>query len=193
MSWMRLLINCTTRCDGQHMENTEHNRLESIRFYSEAGALGYHLFRLRSCKPLIEIAEMKKRREESLANPQPENNPQWEEMEEVLVSVEVDGWEIFVKETRPKGQRLPNEVDPERAQLHYTPYVKDESDAGTASSWNLLESVDAALLGEPEHFEAHDIKGPEMDGDLIDAVLKPFLDQLPMVSDERDIDEPDAD
>jgi len=98
-----------------------------------------------------------------------------------------------VKETRPKGQRLPNEVDPERAQLHYTPYVKDESDVGMASSWNLLESVDAALLGEPEHFEAHDIKGPEMDGDLIDAVLKPFLDQLPMVSDERDIDEPDAD
>ena len=32
-----------------------------------------------------------------------------------------------------------------------------------------------------------------MDGDLIDAVLKPFLDPLPMVSDERDIDEPDAD
>ena len=102
---MRLLINCTTRCDGQHMENTEHNRLEPIRFYSEAGALGYHLFRLRSCKPLIEIAEMKKRREEPLANPQPENNPQWEEMEEVLVSVEVDGWEIYVKENRPKGQR----------------------------------------------------------------------------------------
>ena len=102
-------------------------------------------------------------------------------------------WEIYVKETRPKGQRLPNEVDPERAQLHYTPYVKDESDVGMASSWNLLESVDAALLGEPEHFEAHEIKEPEMDGDLIDAVLKPFLDQLPMVSDERDIDEPDAD
>ena len=58
-------------------------------------------------------------------------------------------WEIYVKETRPKGQRLPNEVDPERAQLHYTPYVKDESDAGTASSWNLLESVDAALPGNP--------------------------------------------
>jgi len=74
------LIKCTTRYDEQHMENTEHNRLQSIRFYSEAGALGYHLFRLRSCKPLIEIAEMKKRREESLANPQPENNPQWEEM-----------------------------------------------------------------------------------------------------------------
>ena len=189
------LIKCTTRYryDGQHMENTEHNRLESIRFYSEAGALGYHLFRLRCCKPLIQIAEMKKRREEPLANPQPEKNPQWEEMEEVLVSVEVDGWEIYVKENRPKGQRLPNEVDPERAQLHYTPYVKDDSDAGTASSWNLLESVDAALPGEPEHFEPHEIKEPEMDGDLIDAVLKPFLDQLPMVSDEMDIDEPDAD
>ena len=37
------LIKCTTRYDGQHMENTEHNRLQSIRFYSEAGALGYHL------------------------------------------------------------------------------------------------------------------------------------------------------
>jgi hypothetical protein len=89
------------------MENTEHNRLQAIRFYSEAVALGYHLFRLRSCKPLIELAETNKRREESLANPQPENDPQWEEMEEVLVSVDVDGWEIYVKETRPKGQRLP--------------------------------------------------------------------------------------
>ena len=100
------LIKCTTRYEGQHMENTEHNRLQAIRFYSEAGALGYHLFRLRSCKPLIELAETNKRREESLANPQPENNPQWEEME-VMVSVDVDGWEIYVKETRPKGQRLP--------------------------------------------------------------------------------------
>ena len=64
---------------------------------------------------------MKKRREESLANPLPENNPEWEEMEEVLVSMDVDGWEIYVKETRPKGQRLPNEVDPERAQLQQAP------------------------------------------------------------------------
>ena len=32
-----------------------------------------------------------------------------------------------------------------------------------------------------------------MDGELIDAILKPFLDRLPGVSDERDIDEPDAD
>jgi len=186
------LIKCTTRYDGQHMENTEHKRLQSIRFYSEAGALGYHLFRLRSCKALIEMAEMKKRREESLANPQPENNPQWEEMEEVLVSVDVDGWEIYVKETRPKGQRLPNEVDPERAQLQYTPQVKDDA-AAAASSLELLESVDAALPGEPEHFEPHEVKEPEMDGEIIDAILKPFLDQLPGVSDERDIDESDAD
>ena len=81
---------------------------------------------------------MKKRREEALANPQPENNPQWEEMEEVLVSVDVDGWEIFVKETRPKGQRLPNGVDPERAQLHYTPLVKDDAAAAASNLelWN---------------------------------------------------------
>jgi hypothetical protein len=38
------LIKCTNRYDGQHMENTEHNRLQAIRFYSGAGALGYHLF-----------------------------------------------------------------------------------------------------------------------------------------------------
>ena len=136
---------------------------------------------------------MKKRREESLANPQPENNPQWEEMEEVLVSVDVDGWEIYVKATRPKGQRLPNEVDPERAQLHYYTHVKDDAEASAASSWDLLESVDAALPGEPEHFEPHEVKEPEIDGEIIEAVLKPFLDQLPGVSDERDIDEPDAD
>ena len=187
------LIKCTTRYDGQHMENTEHNRLQSIRFYSEAGALGYHLFRLRSCKSLIEVAEMKKRREESLANPLPENNPQWEEMEEVMVSMIVGGWEIYVKEIRPKGQRLPNEVDPERAQLHYAPQLKEGSEAGTAASWELVESVDAALPGESEHFEPHEVKEPEMDGEIIEAILKPFLDQLPGVSDERDIDEPDAD
>ena len=174
------------------MENSEHNRLQCIRFYSEAGALGYHLFRLRSCKPLIEMAEMKKRREESLANPLPENNPEWEEMEEVLVSMDVDGWEIYVKETRPKGQRLPNEVDPERAQLQQAPVVQDDA-AVASSNWQLLESVDVALPGEPEHFEPHEVKEPEMDGELIDAILKPFLDRLPGVSDERDIDEPDAD
>ena len=90
------LIKCTSRYDGLHMENNEHNRLQCIRFYSEAASLGYHLFRIRSCKGLIEVAAMKKRREESLANPLPENNPQWEEMEEVMVSMIVDGWEIYV-------------------------------------------------------------------------------------------------
>ena len=175
------------------MENTEHNRLQCIRFYSEAGALGYHLFRLRSCKGLIEVAAMKKRREESQANPLPENNPQWEEMEEVLVSMVVDGWEIYVKETRPKGQRLPNEVDPEKAQLKYAPQIKEASEAGTSTGWDLVESVDAQLPGEPEHFEPHEAKEPEMDGEIIDAMLKPFLDKLPGVSDERDIDDPDGD
>lgn len=43
-------------------------------------------------------------------NPLPENSPLWEEMGEVMVPMEVDAWEIYVKETRPKGQRLPNEV-----------------------------------------------------------------------------------
>lgn len=59
------LIKCTTHCDGQHMENTEHNRLQAIRFYCRAGALGYHLFRLHSCKGLLDLAEMRKRHEES--------------------------------------------------------------------------------------------------------------------------------
>jgi hypothetical protein len=51
-------------------------------------------------------------------------------MEEVMVSMEVDGWEIYVKETRPKGQRLPNEVDPEKVALHYD-YVP-KTDASVA-------------------------------------------------------------
>ena len=128
------------------------NRLQCIRFYSEAGALGYHLFRLRSCKPLIEMAEMKKRREESLANPQPENNPEWEEMEEVLVSMDVDGWgDLCEGDPTQKGKRLPNEVDPARAQVAQAPTVQDDATVAS-SNWQLLESVDAALPGEPEHF-----------------------------------------
>ena len=95
-------------------------------------------------------------------------------MEEVLVSMDVDGWEIYVKETRPKGQRLPNEVDPERAQLQQAPVVQDDA-AVASSKRQLLESVDVALPGEPEHFEPHEVKEPEMDGELIDAILKPFL------------------
>ena len=106
--------------------------------------------------------------------------------------MDVDGWEIYVKETRPKGQRLPNEVDPARAQVAQAPTMQDDATVAS-SNWQLLESVDAALPGEPEHFEPHEVKEPEMDGELIDAILKPFLDRLPGVSDERDIDEPDAD
>ena len=49
------LIKSTTRYDGLHMENTMHNRLQSLRFYTAAGSLGFHLFRLRACKGLIEI------------------------------------------------------------------------------------------------------------------------------------------
>ena len=53
------LVKCTTRYGGLHMENTEHNRLQTIRFYSGAGALGYHLFCLRSCKGLMDVPEMR--------------------------------------------------------------------------------------------------------------------------------------
>ena len=98
-----------------------------------------------------------------------------------------------MKETRPKGQRLPNEIDPEKAQLHYTPQVKEGSEAGTSSGWEVVESVAAELPGEPEHFEPHEVKEPDMDGEIIEAILKPFLDKLPGVSDERDIDDADDD
>ena len=135
------MIKSTTRYDGQHMENHAHNRMQSLRFFSGAGALGYHLFRLRSCKGLIEIREMKRRREESLANPLPENNPSWEEMEEVLVSVDVDGWEIYVKEKRPKGQRLRNEVDKDKVALQNDLVPRDDNTAAPSQvlrrSWTL--------------------------------------------------------
>ena len=88
------MIKSTTRYDGLHMENTMHNRLQSLRFYTSAGTLGYHLFRLRACKGLMDIRDMNRRREEPLANPLPAYNPSWEEMEEVMVSVVVDGWEM---------------------------------------------------------------------------------------------------
>ena len=63
------------------------------------------------------------------------------------------------------------------------PAVNDDA-AVAASKKELLESVDVALPGEPEHFEPHEVKEPEMDGELIDAILSPFLDRLPGVSDE---------
>ena len=186
------LIKCTSRYDGQHMENNEHNRLQCIRFYSEAASLGYHLFRIRSCKGLIEVATMKKRREESQANPLPENNPQWEEMEEVLVSVDVDGWEIYVKETRPKGQRLPNEVDPEKAQITYTPRSRRRQKPELLQDGILWNRLMPSCQGNLSTLHRMQLRNQtDMDGEIIDAMLKPFLDKLPGISDERDIDDPD--
>lgn len=82
---------------------------------------------------------MNKRWEESAANPLPAYNPSWEEMEEVMVSVVVDGWEMFVKEKRPKGQRLPNEVDPEKVALTYNYVPKGESDASAGAAQQMVE------------------------------------------------------
>ena len=106
---------------------------------------------------------MNKRREESAANPLPAYNPSWEEREEVMVSVVVDGWEMFVKEKRPKGQRLPNEVDPEKVALTYNYVPKGESDVPAAAAQQMVEFVNAELPGEPEHFQAHEITEPEVD------------------------------
>ena len=164
------MIKSTTRYDGLHMENTLFNRLQSLRFFTSAGSLGYHLFRLLSCKGLLDIREMNRRREESLATPMPAYNPTWEEMEEVMVSVVVDGWEMFVKESRPKGQRLPNEVDPEKVALAYSYVPKGESGASDEAAQQLVEFVQADLPGEPEHFQAHEIAEPEVDTEMINEI-----------------------
>eukprot|EP00435_Cladocopium_sp_Y103_P073872 s1156_g45.t1 len=185
------MIKCTTRSDHLHMENSQHNRLQTLRFFSHAGALGYHLSRLRSCKALVEMAQMKKRREESLANPLPQNEPQWEEMEEVMVSVIVDGWEMYVTEKRAKGQRLENEVDPEKASLHMIGIASKEAadETGSSTSWTMVEAIPADLPGKPEHFEVHETAEQDVDDDIIDAMLQPYVDKLPHVSDEPDQDE----
>lgn len=47
----------------------------------------------------------------------------------------------------------------------------------------------AELPGEPNHFQAHEITEPEVDAEMIDAILQPYIEKLPMVSEERDIDE----
>ena len=57
----------------------------------------------------------------------------------------------------------------------------------------VVDLIAADLPGEPEHSEPYEVKEPEMDGELIDAILEPFLEQPPFVSDERDIDEGDED
>jgi len=68
--------------------------------------------------------------------------------------------------------------------LHYDYVPKDEM---TSYLNMVVDLIAADLPGEPE------VKEPEMDGELIDAILEPFLEQPPFVSDERDIDEGDED
>eukprot|EP00435_Cladocopium_sp_Y103_P066794 s839_g29.t1 len=107
-----------------------------------------------------------------------------------MVSVIVDGWEMYVKETRPKGQRLENEVDPEKASLHMIGIAPKEADeTGSSSSWQMVEAIPADLPGEPEHFEVHETTEQEVDDELIDEMLKPYVEGLPHVSDEPDQDE----
>eukprot|EP00435_Cladocopium_sp_Y103_P045615 s990_g13.t1 len=146
---------------------------------------------LRSCKTLVEMVNMKKRREESLANPRPQNDPSWEKMEELMVSVIVDGWDMYVKEKRPKGQRLENEVDPEKASLHMIPIAPTESaeETGSVASWAMVESIPADLPKEPEHIEVHETAEQDVDDELSDAMLQPYIEKLPRISDEPDQEE----
>ena len=132
---------------------------------------------------------MNRRREESAANPLPAYNPSWEEMEEVLVSVVVDGWEMYVKESRPKGQRLPNEVDPEKVAISHDGVPQSGASSSNEAAQQMVDAATTDLPGEPEHFQPHEVEEPEVDAEIIDAMLKPYADKLPMVSDERDIDE----
>ena len=107
-----------------------------------------------------------------------------------MVSVEMDGWEIYVKEVRPKGRRAQWGWPRQGVALHYNYVPKDEM---TSYLNMVVDLIAADLPGEPEHSEPHEVKEPEMDGELIDAILEPFLEQPPFVSDERDIDEGDED
>ena len=116
-------------------------------------------------------------------------NPSWEEMEEVLVSVVVDGWEMYVKESRPKGQRLPNEVDPEKVAISHDGVPQSGASSSNEAAQQMVDAATTELPGEPEHFQPHEVEEPEVDAEIIDAMLKPYADKLPMVSDERDIDE----
>ena len=88
---------------------------------------------------------------------------------------------------------MPNEVDPEKVlhALHYDYVPNDEMTSYLISM--VVDLIAADLPGAPEHSEPHEVKEPEMDGELIDAILEPFLAQPPFVSDERDIDEGDED
>lgn len=76
--------------------------------------------------------------------------------------------------------------------MHYDYVPNDEM---TSYLNMVVDLIAADLPGAPEHSEPHEVKEPEMDGELIDAILElePFLAQPPFVSDERDIDEGDED
>ena len=73
--------------------------------------------------------------------------------------------------------------------MTYNYVPKGESDASAAAAQQMVEFVNAELPGEPEHFQAHEITEPEVDAEMIDAILQPYIEKLPTVSDERDIDE----
>ena len=89
------LVKATNRFDSFHAANTDHNRLQYIRFFSSAARLGYSLFRLRSCEPLMKHSE---RRRELLAEEERQRSaavPEWD----------VDGYLMYVKEMRPTATR----------------------------------------------------------------------------------------
>ena len=162
---------CATRYDELHMENNQHNRIQSLILFTSAGSLGYHLFRLRSCKGPMELSATNKSREETLANALLAYNPSWEETEEGMVLVVVDGWEMFLKEKGSKGQRLLNEVDPEKVALAYNYVPKGESNASSAADQRMVEFVNAELPGAPEDIQAHEITEFEVDAETAPLLM----------------------
>ena len=89
---------------------------------------------------------MRRRREESLANP-----PSREQSilgGKVMVSVEMDGWEIYVKEVRPKGRRAQWGWPRQGVALHYDYVPKDEM----TSYLNMVVDLNRKLIcrGNPK-------------------------------------------
>ena len=129
----------------------------------------------------MELSATNKSREETLANALLAYNPSWEETEEGMVLVVVDGWEMFLKEKGSKGQRLLNEVDPEKVALAYNYVPKGESNASAAADQRMVEFVNAELPGAPEDIQAHEITEFEVDAEtaplLMSLTGKPSRDQ----------------
>ena len=181
-----------------HAENSDHNRLQFIRFFSSAARLGYSLFRLRSCEPLMKHSE---RRRELLAEQERQRSaaePEWEEMEEVLEELYVDGYLMYVKEMRPKRQRAEQvkiELKTEAAQegnlaASSTAQSSDSIPEGSAVTKNKMP-VPADLPGEPEYFLDEEL-GPievEVSDKEIEKILAPHLDDA--LSDTNDLEEDD--